>query len=72
MLRINPLVSGDSQLIAVGYKYNEQKVLYFIVTENSGSTNNGIPYLSKYPDQFINVAIRPVALPLVMSKIICC
>ena len=28
----------------------------------------GIPYLSKYPDQLTNVAIRPVARPLVMSN----
>ena len=28
----------------------------------------GIPYLSKYPDQFSNVSIRPVARPLLMSK----
>ena len=72
VLRSKPMVPGVRPLIAIGYKYNTRKVLYFIVTENSGSTNNGIPYLSKYPDQFINVAIRPVALTLVMSKSICC
>ena len=32
------------------------------------STKTGIPYLSKYPDQFTNVAIRPVSSPLVMYK----
>ena len=59
-------------LIDIGYKYNERKVLSFIVTENAGITNTGIPYLSKYPDKFTNVAIRPVACPLVMLKKICC
>ena len=44
------------------------KVLYFIVIDNTGSTNIGIPYLSKYTDQFTNVAIHPVARPLVMYK----
>ena len=39
-----------------------------IVTDNSGSTKTGIPCLSKYPDQFTNVSIRPVARPLVMSN----
>ena len=62
------MVPGDKPLIAFGYKYNGQKVLSFIVTDNSGSTKTGIPYLSKYPDQFTNVAIRPVARTLVMSK----
>ena len=28
----------------------------------------GINYLSKYPDQFSNVSINPVALPLIMPK----
>ena len=66
------MVPGDRPLIAVGYKYNARKVIYFIVTYNAGSTKTGIPYLYKYPDQFTNVAIRPVACPLVMSKTICC
>ena len=53
----------------MGYKYNAQKVLSFIATDNAGSTNTGIAYLSKYPDQFTNVIICPVARPLFMSKI---
>ena len=71
MLRSKPIVPGDRPLIAIGYKYNARKVLSLIVTDNAGSTNNGIPYLSKYPDQFTNVSIRPFARPLVMSKIFC-
>ena len=62
------MVPRGRPLIAIGYKYNARKVLYFIVTYNSGSTNTGVPYLSKYPDQFTNVSICPVARPLVMSK----
>ena len=50
------------QRLAIGYRYNAQKVLSFIVTENAGSTQTGLPYLSKYPDQFI---IPPSALLLV-------
>ena len=71
MLRSKPIVPGDRPLIAIGYKYNARKVLSLIVTDNAGSTNNGIPYLSKYPDQFTNVSIRPFVRPLVMSKIFC-
>ena len=72
VLRSKPMVPGGRPLIAIGYKHNARKVLYFIVTDNAGSTKTGIPYLSKYPDQFTNVSIRPVSRPLVMSKKICC
>ena len=66
MLSSNLMVPRDRSLIAIGYKYNVRKVIYFIVIENTGITKTGIPYLSKYPDQFTNVAISPVARPLVM------
>ena len=68
LLRSKPMVPRGRPLIAIGYKYNGWKVLSFIVTDNTGSTKAGDPYLSKYPDQFSNVAIRPVARPLVMYK----
>ena len=66
VLKSKPMVSGDRPLISIGYKYNAQKFLSFIVTDNAGSTNTGITYLPKYPDQFTNVAIRTVARPLGM------
>ena len=68
VLRSNPMVPGGRPLIAIGYKYNARKVIHFIVTDNTGIINTGIPYLSKYPDQFTNFSIRPVGRPLVMSK----
>ena len=67
VLSINPMVPGDRPLIPIRYKYNVQKVIYFILTDNTGITKTGIPYFSKYPDQFTNFAIHPVACPLVMS-----
>ena len=69
VLRSKPMVPGGRPLIAIGYKYNARKVLSFIVTDNTGTTKTGIPYLSKYPDQFTNVSIRPVARPVVMSNL---
>ena len=57
MLRIKPMVPGDRPLISIGYKYNMRKVIYFIVTDNAGSTQAGITYLSKYCDQFTNASI---------------
>ena len=66
VLKSKHMVPGERSLIAIGYKYNVRRVVSFIVTDNSGSTKTGIPYLYNYPDQFTNVAIRPVACPLVM------
>ena len=51
------MVPGYRPLIAIGYKYNARKVLYFIVIDNADITKTSIHYLSKYPDQFTNVAI---------------
>ena len=62
------MVPRDRPIISIGYNYNAWKVLSFIVTDNSGITKTGIPYLSKYPEKFTNVDICPVAHPLVMSK----
>ena len=61
LLSNKPMVPGYRPLIAIGYKHNERKFISFIVTDNAGSTKTGIPYLSKYPDQFTNISIRPVA-----------
>ena len=62
------MVPGGRPLIAIGYKYNARKVITFVVTENTGSTKAVPPYLSKYPVQFSNASIRPVARPLVVYK----
>ena len=67
MLRSKPMVPGDRTLIDIGYKYNVRKVISFIVTDNTGSTKTGIPYLYKYPDQFTNGAISPVDCPLIIT-----
>ena len=69
LLRSKPMVPGGRTLIAIGYNYNAWKVLSFIVTDKTWITKTGIPYLSKYPEKFTNVAIHPVARPLVMSKL---
>ena len=66
------MVPRESPIIDIGYKYNAQKVLCFIVTDNAVITKTGFSYLSKYPDQFNNIAIRPVDRPLVMSIFFCC
>ena len=72
VLRSKPMVPGGRLLIDIGYNCNLCKVLSFIVTYNSGSTQAVLPYLSKYLDQFTNVANFPVARTLVKSKFFCC
>ena len=59
VLRSKPIVTGDRPLITIGYKYNTRKFLSFIVIDNTGITNTGLPYLTKYTDQFTNVVIHP-------------
>ena len=55
MLRIKPIVPGGRPIIAIGYKYNTQEAIYFIVTVNAGSTQAGITCLYKYTEQFTNI-----------------
>ena len=63
MLRSKTIVPGVWPLIYIGYNYNAWKFLTFIVTDSARITQAGPPHLSKYPDQFTNVAIRPVDRP---------
>ena len=55
------MVPRESTLIAIGYKYNAKKVLYFISTYDAGRKKPGISYSCKYLDPFSNVVICPVA-----------
>ena len=72
VLSINHMVPRGRLIIAIGYKYNVHKLLSLIITDNTGITQLGLPYLSKYPEQFINFSIRPVARPLLMFKFFYC
>ena len=62
------MLTGGRPLIDIGYKYNVRRVLSFIVIDNTWNTQAGLTHLSKYPDQFTNVSIRPVACTLVIYK----
>ena len=68
VFNINIMMPGYRSLLSIGYKYKYQKVLCFILTEESGREKIGIPYLSNCPDHITNVAVRPVAFPHVLSK----
>ena len=52
VMSITPRFPGEIPLLDIGYKYNFRKVLGFINTEGSGSTEPDDPYLSFFPDIF--------------------
>ena len=57
LMKSTPIVFSGITLMAIGYGYNYRKVLEFIATEASGSTEPGDPYLSSFPDIYSNVSV---------------
>ena len=68
VLKSTPRFRGESPLLAIGYKYNSRKVLGFIATEGAGSTEPVDPYLSRFPDIYSNVSVRPVVCPHLLGR----
>ena len=64
VLRIMPMMPGGRLITAIGYRNNECKVLYFIVTDNTWTTNSDIPYLSNYPELFLMFTFALLLIPL--------
>ena len=63
VLKSTPRFPGERPPLAIGYKYNSMKVLGFIAIEGAGSTEPGDPYLSRFPDIYYNVSVRPIFCP---------
>ena len=42
-------------LIAIGYRYSSKKTLFFVMTENAGSTRTGKSYEMKFVDKYGNI-----------------
>jgi hypothetical protein len=59
---------NEVKLMAIGYYYSRNTILYFIATENAGSTVEGTPYLMKYTDDYGNVHERQVEQPDIISN----
>ena len=68
VMKSTPRVPGDRPLMAIGYKYNSRKVLGFISTEGSVSTESGDPYLSRFPDIYSNFSVCPVVHPHLIGR----
>jgi hypothetical protein len=56
------------RLIAVGYRYSVKTTLFFVMTENAGSTKPGDPYMMKYTDSYGNLCSQEVEHPAVISE----
>ena len=54
--------------MTIGHKCNSRKVLGFIATEGSGITGPGDSYLSRFPDIYSNVSVRPVVRPRLLGR----
>ena len=58
----------DRPLMALRYKYNSRVFVWFISTQGGGSTEPGVPYLSRFPDNCSNVSICLAVHPLVLGN----
>ena len=56
-----------NKLYAMGYKYNQRRVLGFIFTEKAGSSSPGTPYKAKFTRHGV-VHTRDVPRPQVISE----
>ena len=58
----------EIDLLAIGYKYNRKKVMFFIATNGSGHTEEGIPYEARWKDKNNNTRVRKVFRPEIVAK----
>ena len=65
-LEMETIIDGI-KFIAIGYKYNSKKTLFFLAPEGAGGTIDGEPYVTKWPDEHGNVMTRNV-LRLVLAS----
>jgi len=56
------------EVVAVGYKYNTKKVLFFAMTKGAGSTEPGEPYVVKFPDSYGNPCSRHDERPAFLTR----
>ena len=61
-------VPGDIHLMDIGYNHNSHKVLGFINTEESGSTDPGYPYSYTLLDTYCNFYILPFVHPCILGS----
>ena len=55
-------------LVAIGYKYNRRKVLFFIATSGVADILNGDSYVQRWADDHGNLCTRNVPRPTLISR----
>ena len=68
VLKSTPIFPGEITLLAIGYNYNSRNFLGFIATKGAGITEPVDPYLSRFPDIYSNVSVRPVVRPHLLGR----
>jgi hypothetical protein len=58
----------DVKLVAIGYKYNRRKVLFFVATSGVADILNGDPYVQRWADDHGNLCTRNVPRPVLISR----
>ena len=56
------------EVVAVAYKYNAKKTLFFLAPVGAGSLFPGTSYVSRFPDLQSNVNFREVLRPALLSR----
>jgi hypothetical protein len=54
-IALEGVTRDEIRLVAVSYQYSWKATLFFLATENAGTTKNGDPNQIKYNDSFGNV-----------------
>lgn len=57
-----------AEVVAVAYKYNAKKTLFFLAPVGAGSLLPGTSYVSRFPDLHLNVNFREVLRPALLSR----
>jgi hypothetical protein len=60
--------NDEVPLVALGYRYSRNTILFFVLTKNGGSSKLGDPYHMKYTDTYGNICTRYVDRPQVISN----
>ena len=68
VMKITPRVPDGIPIKEIGYWYNSRKVLGFIATDGAGITDPCDTYLSRLPDIYSNVDVRPVVHPHLLGR----
>jgi len=62
------VTKDEVTLVAMGYRYSQKTILFFVFTKSAKSSKPGDPYQMKYTDSFGNICTWYVYWPQVISN----